>query len=207
MTYHDLYGGYGGGFFPFNGYGTFNNLMSQWAQYGLFTVLLPFLLIFSVVFAILEKVNLLRNRGVHLIVALVVSFMSITNPFISHFFILLFSNLALGIVILLVLLILVGLAIGPETQKGGVFNWILGIGAIVIFLVVLGRSGTLSTLFGNSFYSWLSQNAGMTFIFLILIAAIIFIYKSVKDEPGITGRGLGQGEKIWAFERPGQKPG
>lgn len=161
------------------GWGSFQQLMQAWTNLGVFTVLLPLLLIFTIVFAILEKVNLFNNRGVHLIIALVIGFFTISNPYVSGFFMYLFSNLALGIAILLCLLVLVGIALKDEEGAG---TWLFGIAGFVLFIFVLARSGALRILIGEELLYWLKMNIALVIIVLVIIGAIAFVWKGTAPE-------------------------
>ena len=154
--------------------GGFYTLMEQWQQFGVFTVLLPLVLVFAVVFAILEKINILNNRGVHLVIALAVGFFTVANPTVSQFFLPLFSNLGLGVGIVLVLIILVGLAIRPDQNAG---RWLYGVVGGIVFLVILGRTGMFKFMFGDNVSSWITMNSSwiVLIIFIALIAVGVMI--------------------------------
>jgi len=157
---------------PFSG--GFYSLIEQWQQFGVFTVLLPLILVFAIVFAILEKINILNNRGVHLVIALAVGFFTVSNPYVSSFFLPLFSNLGLGIAIVLVLVILVGIAVKPDNKS---FKWIFGIVGGIIFLVILGRTGMFQYMFGQNVGLWISMNSSwlVLIIFLVLVAVGVMV--------------------------------
>ena len=170
--------GYYYGFYSMEG---FRGIMAQWAQFGVFDILLPLILVFAVVFAILEKINLFRNRGVHLVIAVVIGFFTVSNPYISGFFMYLFSNLGLGVAILLGLIVLLGVALQPNTKT---WSWIFGIAGGLIFLVVLGRSGAFSMMFGSNFGYWIQANSALVFVFVIIAIMIIAVLVGVKGEQG-----------------------
>jgi len=172
----------------FIGMGGFYQIIEQWQQFGVFTVLLPLILVFAIVFAILEKINILNNRGVHLVIALAVGFFTISNPYISAFFMPLFANLAIGIAILLVLIILIGLAIKPSDKS---FPYIFGIVGGILFIVILARTGMFKLLFGENVNIWLSQNSAwiVLFIFLVLIAVGVMV--GAKKEASMEFKNLG----------------
>ncbi len=167
--------------FGYGWYGTqgFREIIAQWAQFGVFDILLPILLIFAVVFAILEKINLLKNQGVHLIIALVIGIYTISNPIISGFFLYLFSNLALGVAILLCLIVLLGIAIKPG---GGTWKGIFTIGGIFIFLIVLAKSGAFQMLFGQNIGYWIQINSAILLLVLFIVLGVVFVLKGVKQE-------------------------
>lgn len=167
--------------------GPMEQMVMQWAQMGFFTVLLPFVLVFAVVFAILEKIDLLKNKGVHLIIALAVAFFTIANQYVVSFFTPLFSNLGLGVAILICLVIVIGLAIKPEESTWKTIFIIMG---IIIFIVILARSQLFAYIFPSVQCDAYCQGV---VIFLIVIAlaviAAIFLGKKEKQEFVIPVKG------------------
>lgn len=164
--------------------GGFYGLLEQWQNFGVFTVLLPLILIFSVVFAILEKINIFKNKGVHLIVALSIGFFTISNPYVSAFFLPLFSNLALGIGIMIVLIILLGVAVKIDDKKN--FIWVFGLPAIIIFIVVLARTNMLRYMFGDNIDKWLSLNSSWVVLLVFVLLMVIAVVFGAQDEQGKT---------------------
>lgn len=162
-----------------NGYSDFGwtalyGVIQQWEQFGVFTVLFPFILIFAIVFAILEKIKLFDNRGVNLIIALILGFFTVSNPYVGGFFMYFFSNLAIGIAIMLALIILLGVALKPGDKS---WMWIFSLAGGAIFLVVMARSGVFKMIFGEGFWFWLQRNSAVVIIFAIvaLMVAIVFL--------------------------------
>ncbi|MBR9705561.1 hypothetical protein GOV14_00860 [Candidatus Pacearchaeota archaeon] len=110
-------------------------ILNSWQQMGVFAYLLPFLLIFAIVFGILNKSSVLgENRGVQATIAVAVGLLSLQFDIVSTFFADIFPYAGIGISILLVAILLIGLLnSGSET----VAKWLIfSIGAIT-FLVIL----------------------------------------------------------------------
>jgi len=165
----------------------FRDIMYEWSRFGVFDILLPLILIFAVVFAILEKINVFGNRGVNLIVALVIGFFTISNPYVSGFFMYLFSNLGLGIAVLVALIVLLGVAIEPS---GNTWKWLFGIVGALLFLVVLGRSGAFTVLFGDSSIYWLYQNSAAIIILVFVALAVIAVIAGTRRAGSLAGAGM-----------------
>ena len=159
----------------------FRQVIDQWAQFGVFDVLLPMLLVFVLVFAILEKINIFKNRGVHLVIALILGFLAITNPYVSVFFMYLFSNLAIGIAILLVMIILLGVALKPEE---GTWQWVFGIGGGILLLIVLSKTGFFTYALGPNALYWMQQNAAAMILVLVIGIILVGLLIGVKKEGG-----------------------
>ncbi len=102
------------------------DVLNQWAQMGIFDYAIPFLLLFAVVYAILDNSSILgNNKGVNAIVALSVGMLSLMNDYVSTFFAEIFPRLGVVLAILLILVILVGMS--GETTKAKNIYFIVGI--------------------------------------------------------------------------------
>ncbi len=142
---------------------TITDVLNTWADYGVFAYVLPFLMIFALVYGLLSKSKLLgENRGVHATLALVVGLLALQFDYVSNFFATIFPYAGIGISVLLVALILMGVL----TESEDAAKWIFfGIGA-VIFLVVL--------LYSLYDFQWLGGYYGVDWapwIILILVVA------------------------------------
>ena len=108
-------------------------ILLQWQSAGIFEYILPFLLIFAVVFGILEaaKIGFTKERKLNVIIALVVGLLSVgytsrMNFSVGQFLSEIFPRLGVGLAVLLVILILVGVFIRDDDQK----YWMWGLGAL-----------------------------------------------------------------------------
>jgi len=163
-----------------SGNGAIADLLSKWEQIGFFSYLLPFMLIFALVFGILTKVNVFKeNKMINGIIALAVAMMALQFDFVPTFFAQIFPRLGVGLAILLGILIMVGLFMDPDSSMVNYF--LLGIGVLVIGLVFIQSAGELGWASGH----WWEENwqmiVGAVFI-LILVAVIIGGSKSKKDK-------------------------
>ncbi len=145
------------------GYGTtITDILNTWADYGVFAYILPFLIIFAFVYALLSKSKLLgENRGVHATLALAVGLISLQFDYVSNFFATIFPYAGIGISVLLVALILMGVLTEDEKASKWVF---FGIGA-VIFIVVM-----LYTIYD---FQWMGRYVGIEWGPWIVLALII----------------------------------
>ena len=152
--------------FGFSG-GSFGNVLSQWERLGVFSYALPFLLIFALIFGILQKVNIFggaqgtSNKGINGVIAVSTALMALQFNFVPRFFSDIFPQLGVGLTVVLVGIILTGMFTTSN------MTWIgFALGG-VIFLTIMGNSFE----FGSStFWFWFQQNFAM-----ILIVAIILI--------------------------------
>ncbi len=147
--------------------GWLGDMFTQWEQIGFFSYLLPFLLIFALVFGILTKVKLFKeNKAINAIIALVVALMAIQMEFVPTFFSQIFPRMGIALAIILGLFILMGLFLDP---KHPAMNWILfGIGAIIFIIVIVQSAGSM----GWSTGTWWQDN-WVTIIGVVIVIALV----------------------------------
>jgi len=156
------YGNFGGG--------AIGDLLAKWEQIGFFSYLLPFMLIFALVFGILVKVKVFKdNKMVNGVIALAVALMALQFDFVPLFFSQIFPRVGVALAILLGIFIVAGLFMDPESKF---INYILlGIGALVIGLVLIQSAGELGWASGQ----WWEDNWEMVIgaIFVLMVVAIV----------------------------------
>jgi len=162
-------------------------VLNQWEYSGVFDILLPFLLIFVLIFGVLSTTKILGgNRGINLVISLVIGLMALRLDFVSVFFAELFPRFAVGLVSLIVIVILVGFFIPKEGVKG----WFIGFavaGAVIGLIVLFLTFNSPSFDFFSGFF-W-QQNTGWIIFAIIAIILIIAIFVSSapkSEEKGIT---------------------
>ena len=152
--------------YPYYGGGTIGQILSQWEQYGFFSIILPFLLIFALVFGILEKTNVFKdNRSVNGIIALVVGLMSLQFPFVTVFFSEIFWRLGVALSIILVVLIILGIFI---PKKSWVTYALFGIGVIILIVTLVNTAGAVGWYSGYWWYDNWPLVAGAIFIIAVI---------------------------------------
>lgn len=150
--------------------GEIGSLIQKLTEAGFFTYLLPFLLIFSLVFGILSITKLFeQNKAVNGIIALVIGLMALQFELVPRFFAELFPRLGVGLGVILVVIILLGLFL-PKA------NWVVytlfGVAAVVLIVVLYKTASGVGWEGGY----WWTNNwelvAGGVFV-LIVIGTII----------------------------------
>ena len=126
--------------------GTLPGIISSLQQQGIFEIYLPFLLTFSIFYALIRKTGVFGDyRGASIIIAgVAASYVIVFSPAaipIGQFFATFFAQASVGLVTLLVFIMVIGLLAGPLFEKADLDEklkaaapWIIGVG----FLVVLG---------------------------------------------------------------------
>ena len=104
---------------------TITDILNVWNEMGVFSYVVPGLLIFAVVYAILEKTKLLsgedggkavHNRPVLAIVSAAVALLSLQLDLVSQFYAVIFPRFGIGLALFLVLIIFLG-SIGVELDR------------------------------------------------------------------------------------------
>jgi hypothetical protein len=163
-------------------------------QSGFFMdLILPFLLVFSVVFAILKKTEILGKgkRQVDALVSLTIGLIVVAFGNYVNVITNLSAFLGVGVVVILVFMILTGafyepgkLKIDDKVKTGAM--WLV---AVVVVLATLYYTGALSYLI--SFF----ENSSSGPIWLGNIIVIIIIGVAVAAVWGSSGKGSSDGEK------------
>lgn len=163
-----------GGYYVFN----FDNFFALAHQLGLFTTLLPFLLIFCIVYSILLRIDVFRKvPPANVIISLVVAFFALTNYYISYFMQRLFSNLAIALIVFLAVIILFGL-FNIDISSKGEKNIFIG-------LATLGSIIVVAKAFSPHWEYYLLPYIQFIFPLLIIIlavAAIVFASRKEEEE-------------------------
>lgn len=149
--------------------GNIGSLLSQWEQMGLFSYVLPFLLIFALIFGILMKINLFGDstRSMSAIIALAVALMSLQFDFVPTFFAEVFPRMGIGLAAILAILVVGGLFIDPNNK--GIMIGLMILSLIIVAVVLVKSAGAVG-------WYWLPDNwpeiVGVI-IFIALLAAVI----------------------------------
>jgi hypothetical protein len=162
------------GFFQGGGIG---DLLNYWESLGFFTYILPFLLVFALVYAIISNMKLFgQNKGVSAVIALCVGLLSLQFDVVPMFFSEIFPRVGVALSVLLTILILLGLFMPTRGVPQKVFHYLLLIAAIIVLMIVLFQQAN-STFLYNIFYFFDAQTFAWLIMGLIVITFIIIIVK------------------------------
>jgi len=152
-------------------------------------IILPFLLVFTIVYAVLQKSEILGKdkRQIDAIVGLVIGLIVVSFGKATGIIINLMPFLAVSLVVILVFMILYGsVHTGALELNKGVkvtFGILAAIGVVIALLVITGAWDYISGLFGGVTASSVATN--IIFIALIIgaIAAVIMGSKESEKKP------------------------
>lgn len=160
-------------------------ILNQWAAMGVFSYVFPFLLIFAVVFGILQKAKIFgdetKAKGINAIIALAIGFLSLQFDFVSTFFATIFPRFGVGLAVFLVLVIAIGFFYPTEDPKNSLkwIGFLVGIG-----VVVWAITNWNFWMGGNYDISWWLQEYFWPLIILVVvIGGIVWIIKSGESKP------------------------
>ena len=155
------------------------SILMQWQSVGVFDYLLPFLLIFALVFGIMQKTKILGDeKGINVLVGIVVSLLALQLDLVPRFFQEAFPRLAVGLVVLFCLMILMYMFIDDKSGPG--LNYGLLAVGFVIAIVIFSQS---FEQFGWSGSFGYDQYVGWIVGAVLLIGVIIAISSSGSGKP------------------------
>ncbi|MDD5650579.1 MAG: hypothetical protein PHF86_09220 [Candidatus Nanoarchaeia archaeon] len=177
------------------------NAIQFFQNFGLFDVVLPFLLVFTIIFAILEKTMILGKednkpkKNLDSMVAFVIAMLVIASNQIVTAFQVALPNIVLLIVISVSFLMLIGVFAVTEEfdfKKGhpgyyAAFVAFLLAGVILIFLYSIKMDSGLSWLeygYNYAMANWGGSIVSSFILLAVVIGAIVFITSSKKGNSG-----------------------
>ena len=169
--------------------GEIGDMLNYLEQEGFFSYILPFLLIFALIFGILTQMGIFRgkdrdggggNKGINGIIAFSVALMSLQFEFVPRFFSEIFPRMGIGLVIFLVILIFIGMFVDPDSN--GMMYVLLAIGAIIVIVVLVQTAGEV----GWSSAYWWQDNWPMIAGIVFLLASFGIIIGSGSSSRGRT---------------------
>jgi hypothetical protein len=162
---------------------TITDVLNTWNDLGVFSYVIPFLLIFAVVFAILQKTKILgEEKGLLAIIAAALGLVSLQFDMVSEFYAIIFPRFGVGLSIFLVVLIFVGFFVKVDDEEDMAkklvwLGYVVGIGA-VIWAISAWDEWNATGGFGG----WFSENIWALLILGAIIGVIALIVNSGKGK-------------------------
>lgn len=169
---------------------TFTQLFRTLESYGLTDALLPFLLIFTILFAMLQKTRILGagkknfNVMIAFIIAAMVVIPHITGKYPPGYDIVnilnkALPNISLVVVAVVMALLLIGLMGGEARWMGGSLS---GMIAILAFAGIIYIFGGAAGWWKNIGLNWWDKDV-MTLVIVLLVFAIVIWYVTKEEAP------------------------
>lgn len=159
---------------------TITEVLNTWDSYGVFSYVLPFLIIFAVVFGILQKSAIFgtedKAKGINAVLAVAIGLTSLQFDFVSTFFATIFPRFGVWLSVLLVMIIMLGLFV---PLNNGIFKW----SSIIIALAVIIWSFFSWDFGGNGFGAgiWFKDHFWSIIILVAIVGGIVAVMKSGKS--------------------------
>lgn len=166
LQYYGSFGGAGG-------------LIAQLESWGLFDFALPFLLIFALVFTVMQSIPLFQNnKGVNSVIGISVALMSLQFGFVSEFFSQIFPTFGAIMGVFLLVAIFLGFFGDPghPAQK-----WTLFIFALVAVGIIVSKAFSVSSYFGGgagglgNLWFYITSNLGGIIFIALFVGGIIAV--------------------------------
>ncbi|MBW2997514.1 hypothetical protein KY349_04205 [Candidatus Woesearchaeota archaeon] len=183
------------------GGGIFRNIFYRLEYWGLSDVILPFILVFTIVFAIMQRVKPLgseegRNKPFNVVISLVMA-LAVVIPHVLGYYpadadiVNIINNalpqVSIVLVAILMVLLIVGL-FGGRAEWGGKLSGWVAFFAFIIVIYIFGRAAGWFYYLPNWLY-WLDNPDTQAMLIVVAIFAIIiwYITKEPKKDNAETG--------------------
>ena len=172
---------------------SFGDAIDYLVNIGVYDIFLPFLLIFSIVFAILEKTSILGKdkTNINVIVSVVIGLLLVVQRGIVEIINLFLPRVSLIIVVILVVLLLIAMVVGKEFT--GLKGITLGIAVIVILIAViiaLTARPTAGPIWLTSADRDTLLRIGIPVLIFILVISLVTYKPKRPEEKGTLSRAL-----------------
>lgn len=175
---------------------TIGDLIRQWEAAGVFTYVLPFLLIFAIIFTILSNVRIFKtNNAVNAIISLAVALMSLQFNVVSLFFSEIFPRLGLALSLILIGIIILGTFFNIRENKN-LRTFFAIISFILIGVVIFSSLEAFNFAGASNFGNWLRFNGGNFFGVAIIVGIFIWLVISFGRN---RRRGVRGGDRVDAM--------
>jgi len=162
----------------------FNDIINSFSDVGGFDVVLPFILVFAVTFAVLRKIKLFgENKNVDAIVSLILAAFLISATEIVNVLVGFLPRVSMIVLVLLMLILVVGIFSGGSEWGGG---WLF-FGAIVAIAAVLWALGAAADWNVPLVEDITEQDIGT----LIVIGVFVLVIWLIVREPGQGRNSIG----------------
>lgn len=164
------------------------NFVGQLQQIGVYDVILPFLLVFTIVFAVLQKVKIFGDtKNINLIVALIIGFLFLQNNYLIFVLQRFLPNVSLFLIIFLMFLLAIGIFTGQQKGvSGAALTFAFVISIIAILIAITTDFGPY--WFGYSLLDFLYNIPPIIWVVIIFAVVIAFVTHEKKG----PGEGIGK---------------
>ena len=182
----------------------FYQLTAMLDQVGGFDILLPFILVFTMVFAVLQKINLFgaNKKNINAVISLVIALFFLNNTYLVYTLQRFLPNVSIILVVFLMFLLILGTFAGETqfTDKALGLTFFISIGAVLFALFSdvfnpLGY-GDYGGGLGGLYYS---IDPGTRFMAWMLLIGVMLVMFGMKDDNSSKNKGKDFGDVLESF--------
>lgn len=164
----------------------FFSVIASWQEIGVYGVLLPFLLIFTLTFAILQKTKILgdKHKNLNIIVSFVLGLLFLQNVYLVESIQIFLPKIAYALLFFLMFLLLIGVFTGSaDTFKK--WTW------VAVVLAVLALLWASSSDYTGGFLDWWRDSPELSqFIWIgLIVGGLIWLVQ--QDSGSEKGKDKG----------------
>ena len=152
--------------FSYSGGGQFTGIIENLSQIGFFTYILPFLLIFTLIYGILLKVKFFDKNVINGVIAIAIALLAIQFEAVPIFFSNVFPRLGVGLGIILVILVMLGLFLPNQAWTGYL---LFGVSALITLVILYQSAGEAGSGVIYWFENYWPLLAGLLFIVIVIV--------------------------------------
>ncbi|MBT6519636.1 hypothetical protein HOK51_07340 [Candidatus Woesearchaeota archaeon] len=179
---------------------TFQNVIARLEYMGLSDVLLPFLLIFTVVFAIMQKTQPLgEKKSYNVLIALVLALSTVVPHVLGYYpanadvVVIINKSLpsvSIVLVAIVMVFLVVGLFGGKATWGGALSGWIAFAAFILVFVIFASAANWFT--YWPSWLWWLSDPDTQALLIVVGVFALIIWFITKEPGDGKAGESVGK---------------
>ncbi len=158
---------------------------------GFYEVALPFLLVFVLIFGILEKINLFgsRNSQINLVVAIIISFFVVRSDYVVGVMNTFLPKVSLAVLVLIMFLMIVGI-FGLKAEGFQGYALFIGVLASAGAIVWALSADMIPSTWGGLFSNISSPEKALLIGVGALILIMYFVVRKPDNQQGRIGKGL-----------------
>ena len=172
---------------------TFRGVIEFFTELGIYDVILPFLLVFTIVFAILEKSKVFgtekigdtvyTRKNLNSMVAFVIGFLVVASTQVVAIINTALAHMILLLLLVLCFILLIGVFMSGEKEvilEGGWKTFFMVLMFIGIILIFLNAIGWLGSGWDYVVRNWSSATVGSIFLLAFVVGFMFWITKEPK---------------------------
>ena len=148
------------------------SMIASWQGFGFFDIVLPFLLVFTLTFAVLQRTNILGGKNsIDVVVSLVVGFLFLQNTYLIVMLQNFLPNISFVLTLALGGLLVVGILKGGQI-KSSTTTWAVVLAIIALCWALFTEAGSLNA--SDFLYNIFGPDALPIIAFILVIVGILF---------------------------------